>query len=96
MSPTVLGVLATLIASLTGGYAAIASRRTEKRAATRQETQQALDAQTELLDRYEKRIGGLEEQVERTLARHMECEARLYVIEREAVTRGWDLPPRTA
>ena len=94
MSPTLLGVLATLIASVTGGYAAIAARRTEKRTATREETQQALDAQGELLDRYEKRIESLEATVERTLARHAECEARLFLIEREAAIHGWELPPR--
>lgn len=94
MSPTLLGVIATLIATATGGYAAIQSHRTERRSATRHETQQALDAQSELLDRYEKRIEVLETSIETALARHAKCEARLMILERQVVELGGSPPPR--
>ncbi len=57
---TALGAVATSLATLAGGWAVLQARRTEKRSADRQETQQALDAQSSLLDRYEKRITHLE------------------------------------
>lgn len=81
----------TVVAAVLGSYAAVVARRTEGRSATREETQQALEAQDNLLDRYERRIGVLEarcevqdKKIEDALARamtgeqaHRECERKL-------------------
>lgn len=85
------------VSSLMGAYAVIQSRRTEQRSATREETQQALDAQNVLLDRYEKRIEHLETrnnalhgQVNKALGQlaiaketHKECEKNLKITKKE-------------
>lgn len=90
-----LGAVATAFGSFMGGWAALRARATEKKSASREETQQALDAQTALLDRYEKRIAYLEGQNEKlhakvndVLARnamqseaHKDCERRLALAE---------------
>jgi septal ring factor EnvC (AmiA/AmiB activator) len=59
----VIGVL-TSLAALLGAYAALKARSIDAKTATRKETQQALDAQSVLLDRYESRIATLEDHVE--------------------------------
>ena len=59
----VFGGVLTAIAALLGGYAALKARSIDDKTATREETQQALNAQSALLDRYEKRIAQLETQV---------------------------------
>lgn len=95
MEPVVviLGGLATILSGIAGTYAVIMARRTEARSATREETQQALEAQSGLLDRYEKRIESLESKVqslEKTAddalgramsaeSAHRDCEQRLEV-----------------
>jgi hypothetical protein len=90
-----LGGTLTAIAAVLGAYAAIKARSTEARTATREETQQALDAQDRLLDRYEAKIIELERRVDRcevvadrALAgrnearlMHRECERRLKIAE---------------
>jgi hypothetical protein len=59
-----LGGILTAAAALLGAYAALKAKRIDDKTATRAETQQALDAQGLLLNRYEKRIGILEKQVD--------------------------------
>jgi septal ring factor EnvC (AmiA/AmiB activator) len=101
VNPTLLGALAALLSAGGTWYAVQASRRTEKRSATREETQQALDAQDKLLDRYEKRIEKLEDSVKTAVAEAAEakshnqsCERRLALIEHMLVDLGGILPPR--
>lgn len=60
--PWVGGTL-TAIAALLSGYAAVKARKTDDRAATREETQQALDAQSNLLTRYERRIDAQDKEI---------------------------------
>jgi hypothetical protein len=62
---TILGALATAIAGVGGTYAVIQARRTESKSASREETELALKAQNDLLDRYEVRIEMLEGKVTR-------------------------------
>lgn len=93
LDPTLLGALFTGVATLLGAYAVLQSRRTESRTATKDETQQALNAQTALLDRQEIRIAKLETDLETALARHSQCERRLLVLERQIVGLGGQLPP---
>lgn len=52
------------LSTLLGVYATVLSRRTEDKTATREETETALKAQDQLLNRYEKRIEGLEQRQE--------------------------------
>lgn len=83
----------TAVAAVLGSYAAVVAKRTEGRSATREEIQQALDAQTGLLDRYERRIKTLEDRsarqdtmIEDALGRamnaeqaHRDCEKKLEI-----------------
>lgn len=57
---SVLGGTFTALAAVVASYAALKARQVDQKTQTRQETQQALDAQSALLNRYEKRIGWLE------------------------------------
>ena len=102
MTPTLLGGITALLSACATWYAVAASRRTEKRTATREETQQALDAQDKLLDRYEKRIEKLEDSVKSAVAdaamaktHNASCEHRLALIEHMLVDLGGILPPRS-
>lgn len=90
---TLVGGILTGIAALLGGYAALKARQVEGRTATREETQQALNAQSELLNRYETRIedqetliSSLRTKIDRALElqikmakAHQQCEASLEV-----------------
>lgn len=97
-----LGGFITALAALLGAYAALKAKRIDNRNVTRQETQQSLNAQNVLLDRYEKRITTLEEKVElsstklesamaareEAIAAHQECESKLAAIEARITEMG--------
>ena len=92
MNPTLLGAIAAVVSAVGIVYTTWSSRRTERRSATREETQQALTAQTQLLDRYEARIERLEDSVKTSLAREALCERRLAHAEDQIVMLGGKRP----
>lgn len=97
-----VGGVSTALAAILGAYAALKARRTEGRAADREETQQVLNAQATLLDRYEKRIDKLERKVhslerkaedllvarDEVTAMHRDCTQRLRIAEARILELG--------
>lgn len=97
-----IGGISTAIAAVLGAYATIKARHTETQSADREETQQALDAQAALLNRYETRIEKLEQKVDTVEHRaddaiaakgefqlmHQDCERRLRLAEARIAEMG--------
>lgn len=74
---TTFGAVASALALFIGGYAGLQARKTESRSADREETQQALVAQQDLLNRYERRIDKLEADLVLVQGHHADCESTL-------------------
>lgn len=97
-----IGGISTALAAVLGAYATIKARHTETQSADREETQQALDAQSALLNRYEQRIDKLESKVADVEAKaedaitakgefqimHKDCERRLAIAEARIAELG--------
>lgn len=65
------------IAAILGSWAVVQSRKTEGRSLAREETQQAIDAQTGLLNRYETAIADRDKKIEALEAKVDALEARV-------------------
>lgn len=75
LDPTVVEGLFAGLAAILGAYATILSRRVDQKTSSREDTQQIIDSQNDLLDRYEinnkaleSRIVTLEKKVEDLIA----------------------------
>lgn len=99
---TATGGVLTACAAVLAAYAAVRAKKTDDRSADREETQQALEAQSALLDRYERRIEHLEtrntvlhEKVNDVAAKqiqtendHRACQSRLAAAEARLAALG--------